>query len=208
MLTYLKYKWWERKEERRVQNYYQAYPAFRDLDQALKKSYRFDNPYRTSRRYLEARGAPDVHLYGETPLTTLNQIGEQCHLQPTDHFLDLGCGRGRGALFIASRFGCLSTGVEQIPEFVAKARQLNAPRVTFEQGDYFCADLSRATVIYLYGTCLSDKEIEHITKRFFSLKKGTKILTVSYSLGELILKNAFTAPFPWGETEVYVQEVP
>ncbi len=49
-------------------------------------------------------------------------------LQPkaSDHLLDIGCGIGGPARWIAAKFGCHVTGVDLTPEFCAAARELNA----------------------------------------------------------------------------------
>jgi sarcosine/dimethylglycine N-methyltransferase len=48
-------------------------------------------------------------------------------LQPkaSDHLLDIGCGIGGPARWIAAKYGCLVTGVDLTPEFCVAARELN-----------------------------------------------------------------------------------
>ncbi|MBV8397936.1 MAG: class I SAM-dependent methyltransferase [Acetobacteraceae bacterium] len=45
--------------------------------------------------------------------------------QPSDHILDIGCGIGGPARWIAYKFGCRVTGVDLTPEFCTAARELN-----------------------------------------------------------------------------------
>jgi SAM-dependent methyltransferase len=61
-------------------------------------------------------------------------------LKGGDHVLDLGCGIGGPARYLASMFGCTVTGVDLSPSFVDAATYLTtrcglADRVTFKVGD-------------------------------------------------------------------------
>lgn len=46
--------------------------------------------------------------------------------EPGDHVLDIGCGIGGPARWIATAAGCRVTGIDLVPEFCAAARALNA----------------------------------------------------------------------------------
>ena len=64
-------------------------------------------------------------------------------------------------------------------------------------------------MIYLYGTCLREKQIKALCRRFEKLPKGTRVITVSYPLTDYTegyeVISCFSAPFTWGDTEVYLQ---
>lgn len=214
--TFLRFKAHELKEERSVKRaFYSQSNRFKQIDTALKRQYLFCNPYQISKRFLMARKEEDVHTYGETDLTALALIAKESGLGPSDHLVELGSGRGRGLFFLSELFGCQATGIEWNPHFVSKAmkvkEKLNVSRVHFLCHDFSEADLSEATHIYLYGTCLSDPVIEKIIERFSSLKKGVKIITVSYSLldynsSDFVVKKEIEMPFPWGMADVYFHE--
>ena len=74
--------------------------------------------------------------------------------------------------------------------------------------DILDADLSQATAIYLFGTCLPDPVIEKLVQRFCQLSSSTKIMTVSFPLSDYssafkTLKE-FIGSFPWGKTTIFL----
>lgn len=46
----------------------------------------------------------------------------QLNLTPENHVLDVGCGLGGAARFVASRYGCQVTGIDLTPEYVETAK--------------------------------------------------------------------------------------
>lgn len=175
---------------------------------ALELLYLWHNPYRVSKKHLLKQGAEDVHQYGETPLKTLYQIGTFAGVTEKDHLFELGCGRGLAAFFLAKQFGCRVTGIDEIPLFVKKARQIDwlfSLGCAFRCEDFLESDLSAATVLYLYGTCLPDEAIRKLCNRFLPHQR---IISVSYPLSdynsnfEVLKKTEVT--YPWGETEAYI----
>jgi SAM-dependent methyltransferase len=193
-------------EERKV---HKRYPHFRASDRRFAKAYRLSNPFRISRKFLEAKGEREVDLYGETPLTVFEEIGNACHLTSSDHFFELGCGRGRGALFISSHFGCQVTGVDWIAEFITRAQSLS-PSTQFLCCDMTEMSFEEATAIYLYGTCLQDAQIMKLIERLKSLPPSTSIVTVSYPLTDyapesFIVTASWQAVYPWGVADLFVQ---
>lgn len=198
-----------------VANYYSNF-TFLKIDSYLLFSYLFDNPFAMSKRFLLDKGASDLHAYGETPLTTLEEVASECRLLPSDTVFELGCGRGRTCFWLREFIGCSVVGVEYVPEFVQRANQVKAKfdldsRIQFRQEDFLMTDLSQATVIYLYGTCLTRSFIEVLANRFESLPVGTKIITVSYPLSDYTSSGAFEtmkrfpARFTWGIADIYLQ---
>ena len=78
------------------------------------------------------------HFHGRGVLAT-EELAARLDPQPTDHILDIGCGIGGPARWIAYKFGCRVTGIDLTPEFCEAARQLNditgmSERVTILEG--------------------------------------------------------------------------
>jgi hypothetical protein len=118
---------------------------------------------------------------------------------------------GRGAFFLAWYKKCAVHGVEKVSSFVSDAkrtaRRHKVKNVVFSCKDMQETDLTGATFIYLYGTCLDNTSISKMQEAFRILPKGTKIVTVSYPLEELAVKESCTLSFPWGKGEVFLHEV-
>jgi len=199
------------KEEIKVRRTLYKHPLFRAADAALQKSYKNLNPYTLCKQFLLQKGEKEIHTYGETPLTELASFLEKCNLVKEDHFVDLGCGRGRVAFFVDSYFPCSVTGVDCVPRFISLAISTGKSLTTspsFLCEDILSFDLTSASYIYFYALCLNDKDFDQMIERFKKLKKGTKIITVSFSLSEYSphFKTLYSqkARFAWGKTEFFL----
>ncbi|MFS8563151.1 MAG: hypothetical protein LVR00_01975 [Rhabdochlamydiaceae bacterium] len=183
------------KEEMRVRK---RFYSFKKLDEAILAG---PNPYKV----------PKAFPYGETPLTTLQQIANRWSISSADYFVELGCGRGRGVFFMSYYTGCKAKGVDWVSVFISNAQMAqrmcsNLP-VTFVCADITQVDLSSATVIYLYGTCLDDPTIARLSETFKQLPPQVKIITVSYPFPGLTIQDQMEASFPWGKTDVYMSSL-
>ncbi len=202
-------------EESRVFLLFWKKKEFRKIDIALKKSYFFHNPYRMARKFLEDH-QKQWQPYGETHLTTFFKIAKRAKISASDVVIEMGCGRGRGVFFLEAFFGCRVIGVDMVNEFISKAtrikEQYKKENVLFFCGDMMTFDLSKASLLYIYGTCLSDLEIHKIIGRILSSPNPMKIITVSYPLQEysssdnFSIVDHFEASYPWGKTDIYIQE--
>lgn len=189
------------------------FPAFCVYEHAFKKAYRFSNPFRLSKEFLKKKNALQVDAYGETPLLVLARLAKECGLCSKDRIIEMGCGRGIGVFFLSYLVGCPVVGIDWVPTFIDRAKAIsNAVHpqlpVEFLCQDMVDTDLSSATCIYLYGTCLDDAVIEVLVDRFEALGPSVKIVTVSYPLNEysqqFYTETQWMGSFPWGEGEVYV----
>lgn len=188
--------------------------SFCKIDLSLLVLYCAYSPFAISKKFLSNRKEADVYTYGETPLTTMDFIAKECQFTAQDTLFELGCGRGRTCFWLNAFIGCRVVGIDYIPEFIHQAnavkKRFGVAGVEFRLQDMLQADLIGATVIYLYGTCLSDEAIQRLIERFAHLPAGTKIVTVSFSLNEYTsepyfeVMKRFTAAFPWGSGDVYL----
>jgi SAM-dependent methyltransferase len=210
-MVYLRSKIYFFQEEKRVLQLFYSCDLFQKCDLALKKMYRFRNPFTISKNFFKQKKQKEVDVYGEIPLTSLLLIAKECQIASHDHVFELGCGRGRAAFFLRSVLLCSVTAVDFIPFFVSNAQKIvetfNIERLTFMCEDIQHVALTQATCIYLYGTCLSDSVIKHLC---ISLTKKVKIITLSYPLRdyhqEFKIIKQFAVPVPWGKIEVFLNQ--
>lgn len=205
MYTYLKTLLFELFEQRRVKALFYSNQAYRVKDEALRRAYRGLSPFHICRDYLISKGETNPYQYGETPLTTLCHISKAFAIHSDETVIELGAGRGRAALFLAEWVGCRVIALECIPLFV----RLMVPSVRIEviQGEMRHAPFKKATTVFLYGTMLSEEEILELADL---IPSGVQVITVSYPLSDYDqryqTKKSTTGAFPWGKTEVYLNE--
>src|SRR6185503_8603376 len=103
----------------------------------------------------------ETNPYGETPFSTLDKMACTFGVTSKDIVYDLGSGRGLGILWWVTQVGCRACGVDNYPPFIQLAKRvqerLSIVGADFIEGSFLDVDLSMASVIYLYGTALSDE---------------------------------------------------
>jgi SAM-dependent methyltransferase len=83
--------------------------------------------------------APVDHFHARGFPATVD-LADRLPIKPDHHILDIGCGIGGPARYIAARFQCRVSGIDITPAFVEAANKLTSllgmeNRVTIEQGD-------------------------------------------------------------------------
>ena len=189
---------------------------FKRLDSELNRKYIGKNPYRISRAFLQERDAGDIHMYGETPLFTLDTLAIKAGIEKHDCVLDLGSGRGRSLLFFHTFYGCSGLGYEWIPLFCKRANALfthyDLPLIMKNQSLFADLDHS-ATIVYLYGCNFSDDLLTSLAKQLVALPHLKKVISISFPISDYAPTSTFgktqSLPvlFPWGRTRAYIQEV-
>ena len=199
----------------RVVSRYYSNKQFRSVDLALLFSYLLRSPFAISKEFLRQRGQKNLHEYGETPLTVLDEIVQRYGITEKDTVYELGCGRGRSCFWLHSFIKCRVVGIDYLPEFIEKAQSIQSKfqlqQVEFRCENMFKADLRDATAIYLYGTTLSDESIFRLLENLQKLKPGTKVISVTFpltefSVGLFELVDSFPVRYPWGVTDVFLQK--
>jgi SAM-dependent methyltransferase len=170
-------------------------PTFKLIDLAIRGG---PNPYRIKEAY----------PYGETPLFGLKKIADDFNIQSNDKLIEIGCGKGRAAFFLHYYTGCQVRGVDHIAAFIEHAKEVkkrcNINRIDFFHENLFETDLSWATIVYLYGTGLNEKELEAILVKFKKLSPQCKIIIAGVPVNLItpvlsILKDT-RFRCAWGET--------
>lgn len=179
-------------------------------------NYFFQSPYSAIKN--EGRRAPVAMqnlIYGETPCLTMRKILMEVAPRASDHFVDLGCGRGLTVFFVSLYYSIPATGVEVLPSFVKRAQKIarllglssieflreNLSWVTMEQ-------IGRGTIFYLAGTTFEDELLAKIALRLEQLPKGVRLITLSEAIPSEQFQVTSVKPyyFTWGKTDVYFHE--
>ncbi len=195
--------WFSLKEEIKVRRLFYSNEVFAKVDCFLRSLYRFKSPYRICKS----------STYGETPLTVFHEMFEKAGLSASDCFVDLGCGRGRGVLFAAAAHNCTSIGVERIAIFCEEAQKAsklmhgNTPQFFCQEiGD--CDAIELGTFFYFYSLCMSEEELERSVKQLEKMKKGSKLITVSFPITEysdhFSFESSWETTYPWGRAELFL----
>lgn len=142
----------------------------------------------------------------------MDKIVKSFQINAKDKILELGAGRGKISFWLSFFLKCQITAIDQIPSFVKIAnffiKTARLKNIKFLCEDYFNYDFNNFNVIYLYGTTLTNEQINTLIKKFKIISSSVKIITVSYSLSEY--DNSFVCikdldvSFPWGKTKVYL----
>ncbi len=191
--------------------YYRNLPFLLN-DLLLAGHYLWRNPHQVSKSFMKRRGEENIYTYGETPLTTLDRIARKCRILSKDTVYEVGCGSGRTIFWLRYFVKCRAVGIDYQPTFIRRANRVKKwlclDKTQFLLEDMLQADYRKATVLYLYGTCLEDGVIERLVERFQELKSGTKVISVSYPLTDysdiFTLAEQFQARFPWGKADVFL----
>jgi SAM-dependent methyltransferase len=99
----------------------------------------------------------------------------------SDLVMDLGSGDGRMIIAAAKR-GARAIGVEYNQELVTFATRRAADagvgdKASFQQGDMYAADISKATVLSLF---LLPSNLEKLAPKFLALKPGSRIVANTF----------------------------
>lgn len=128
---------------------------------------------------------PDVWFHPTTHEVT-RQMLRMANVQPGDVVYDLGCGDGRIVIAAAKLIGARGYGIDIDPRLIAIANaQAKAEGVdhlvTFEVGDLFETDVSKATVLMLYLLPEMNRRLRPKLQR--DLPNGARIITHDFDMG-------------------------
>lgn len=148
--------------------------------------------------------APIDHFHGRGVLAT-EELARRLAPRPGEHLLDIGCGIGGPARWIAAKCDVQVTGVDLTPEFCAAARALNAAcglaeRVTIIEGSALDLPVPDAAFARAY----SQNAIMNIADKPRFYREAWRALTPG---GLLALSNVCAGPagppyfpVPWAAT--------
>lgn len=147
--------------------------------------------------------APVDHFHGRGVEATA-ELADLLPVSPGDHLLDIGCGLGGPARYMADRFGCRVTGIDLTEAFCETARQLTdcvglGARVTIRQASALDLPFDAGSFDTAYTQNVSmniaDKASFH-SEAFRVIRPGGH-----FALSELVLGTggAPVYPTPWSD---------
>lgn len=165
------------------------------------------------------REAPDTRqpegqcVYGETPALSFLAMLRQVNIEPDDVLFDLGCGRGLALLSAALAYQVRAVGVDVLPTFIERARQIAKrlhidDRVSLTNGDFLEQDMSSGTIFYAAATTfvrdVIDDLAERVVRQTANSGRVIRFITLSQTLlppWKLVAKARY--PMTWGWNTVY-----
>ena len=128
------------------------------------------------------------------PESMVQKMLDVAAVTPQDYVIDLGSGDGRNVIAAAKR-GARAHGIEYNGELVELAKSLAAKervsdRATFERGDVFAADFSKASVVVLF---LTPEMNIRLRPKLLALKAGARIVANTFAIGDWNPDQSFMA---------------
>jgi len=145
--------------------------------------------------------APVDHFHARGFVAT-TELADQLPIKAGEHILDIGCGLGGPARYLAKRFQCQVTGLDITQPFVEAANKLTAllhmePQVKIELGDGMRLPYADATFDGAYTqhvTMNIDDRATFFAQAYRVLKSGAFFALTEHGLGE---KGDPLYPVPW-----------
>src|SRR6266550_7220759 len=114
----------------------------------------------------------------------VEKLLDMAGVTPDDYVIDLGSGDGRNVIAAAKR-GARAHGIEYDRDLVElskrnAAKERVSDKATFEKGDIFESDFSKATVIVLF---LTPEMNIRLQPKLLDLKAGTRIVANTFAIG-------------------------
>jgi arsenite methyltransferase len=175
---------------------------------------RMDNPHHDidlKESYFELQSSLGItnHMGG---LEATEDLAESCHIKRDDYVLDVGCGVGAAACFIAEKYGCRVMAVDIREEMVARSRErarrkgversvevqvADAVNLPFED-NYFDVVLSESVTAFITDKKKAVSEYKRVVKegRFVGLNETTWITSPPQSLVEYFSRILGVEPEP------------
>jgi SAM-dependent methyltransferase len=124
-------------------------------------------------------------IWVPTPDALVERMLDMAKVTDRDYVVDLGSGDGRTVIAAAKR-GAQAVGIEYNGDMVEIAKRNAqaagmAGKATFQQGDIFATDFSKATVVTMY--LLSSLNLK-LRPTLLKMKPGTRLVSHAFTMAE------------------------
>lgn len=155
---------------------------------------------------------PDIYTQGETPLGVLKTIAVSTQMTPGVRVLDIGCGRGSALAFWATQYGITPLGIEIVPSLISMNQWLwqhLSVSGTLIQGDFSEVDWPDADIVFIAGTCFSDRLVSLLIQKLKRLSLEVKIAVITLTLPSADFELIAQMPvrFSWGASTLRLYRV-
>ena len=181
------------------------------VDLALARRYSFGRAYTISiqNRPVLPKGTGQMLTYGETPLSTFQQILSWISPFPPCKFAEMGCGTGRLSLMLSKSYQISCVGVDLVQSFVDNANQIARQQnvdCSFVCADILTLDWSTFDLVYITSTTYSSDLLAAVWDKCATLPVGAKVITLTHAPPKerLTLLKMDVLPFSWGVATVYL----
>ena len=94
--------------------------------------------------YYDFMGYLEVPFFNIGGINSIDRLAEMIDLKEGDRVLEVGCGTGGNACYLANKYGCTITGIDiseqMIKEARIRAKELGVKNVSFQLGDAYNLD--------------------------------------------------------------------
>jgi sarcosine/dimethylglycine N-methyltransferase len=148
--------------------------------------------------------APIDHFHGKGVIAT-EELAEMLQPKASDHILDIGCGIGGPARWIAAKYGCRITGVDLTPGFCEAACELNsltglAERINILHGSALAIPVPDAS----FDRACSQAVLMNISDKLAFLREAFRVLRPGGLLALSFVGSGPAGephyPLPWAAT--------
>ena len=120
-----------------------------------------------------------------TPQALVDKMLDMAKVTPNDYVVDLGSGDGRTVITAAKR-GAKAHGIEFNPKMVElskanAAKEGVGDKATFEQGDIFVTDFSKADVVTMFLLTSINMKLR---PQILNMKPGTRVASNTFDMGD------------------------
>ena len=197
--------------------YYLWHLKFFLADMLLLSFYFFKSPYRLVREYDQLNPEMSLGPYGESDFYTAARIFSAFSIPKTASVVELGSGRGRLCLWLSmvrgQEYVC---GIEALDSMSQRARRIQRwfcrDGLDFYTGNWHAMPLPPVDVYYLYAAAETDEQVREMAHALSRLRKGSRIITIGWWLGEgapenFVLEKTLSVKMEWGKSRAFLQKV-